>query len=173
MEERIGGRKSADVLQDEKAVPTSIMGSWPLTCTFRCVFFKSTTRSLAFRLPGMGTLTSASVSVWVHLYGSLACSSSSRFRSSSSFFRRSEGVGELSRDIVQAITARSGGVFWVQSANTMNSRVLQNSLTRLGLSRRQSVIGNYVYSEIKEDGELELSKSLRKHAEMLGGQGSA
>jgi hypothetical protein len=74
-----------------------MIGSCPLICTLRWVFFNSTMRSLAFRFPGMGTLTSASFSVCVHLYGSVACSSSSLLRSASSCCLRSSGEGDAAR----------------------------------------------------------------------------
>ncbi len=76
---------------------TSMMGSWPLIPTLMCVFFNSTTKSRALRFPGMGTTTSASSSVCVHLYGSFDCSSSSLLRSSVSLRPRSDGVGDGSR----------------------------------------------------------------------------
>lgn len=59
-------------------------------------------RSLDFKFPGIGTVTSSSESVWVHLYGRSDCSCSSLARSSTSFLARSEGVGDDGRSVILA-----------------------------------------------------------------------
>lgn len=73
---------------------TSIMAAWPLICTLMWFFLMSTIKSFDLRFPGIGSVTSASASVCVHLYGNLDCSSSSLALASASSFARSEGVGE-------------------------------------------------------------------------------
>ena len=55
----------------------------------------ATMRSRPLRFEGTGTVMSTSPIVWVHLYGSLACSSCSLALASASFFSRSSGVGEV------------------------------------------------------------------------------
>jgi hypothetical protein len=80
---------------------TSINGSCPLICTLIAVRPISTNRSFALRLPGIGTVTSTSPIVWVHLYGSVACSASSLARASASTLARSDGVGDGARSAVE------------------------------------------------------------------------
>lgn len=65
-------------------VRTLMMGSWPLIPAVSLSFLISTTRSRDFTLSGTVKVTSSSPMVCVHLYGRLACSSSSLAREAAS-----------------------------------------------------------------------------------------
>ena len=73
-----------------------MMGVWPLTPTLSFFFVMTMSRSRPFRLPATGTVTSTSPIVWVHLYGSFACSSASLAFASLSFCSCSSGLGDIS-----------------------------------------------------------------------------
>lgn len=62
----------------------------------RLFFLISTFKSLPFRFPGISTVMSRSVMVWVHLYGRAACSSASFARAAASSWGVSSGDGGVS-----------------------------------------------------------------------------
>jgi hypothetical protein len=77
-----------------------MMASWPLIPAFTLFFAILTSRSLPLKLEGTSIVTSRSAIVWVHLYGSLPCSSCSLALAALSRRSRSEGVGEDARSAI-------------------------------------------------------------------------